>query len=277
MFNGMDIQDADLLTAMLETAATGFCLVSGDSRVLAFNSAAGKLYRQVTGRELEEGLLLLSVFTPDRATVVRNALDTALQGRITEYEVRYDTPAYAGWVKVRYSPAYGPGGHSMGVCIINEDITARKTAEEQSQRREKKFLSLFHFSSIGMAVVDPDGALLDANPSLSAMLGYSREELLQRSIRDFTHPADLGLDIEHVNRLLAGEIETYQIEKRYYHKDGHIVWGLLTCSVVRGVDGVPGCLIGQVVDITMAKEMVKELEDRNTALDFTTANLEQQV
>jgi len=112
------------------------------------------------------------------------------------------------------------------------------------------FQSAFEFAAVGMALVSPEGKWLRVNRSVCQITGYSEKELLQRTFQDITHPDDLELDLENVRKMLAGEIETYQMEKRYYRKDGEIVWVLLSVSLVRTNSGEPLFFISQIQDIT---------------------------
>ncbi len=120
------------------------------------------------------------------------------------------------------------------------------------------FFTAFADSMVGMALVDLEGCFIEVNPSLCRILGYEREELMARTFRDVTHADDLPADLQLLERVLAGEISTYNLEKRYLHADGRLVWGLLTVSLVRGPTGTPECLIGQVVDITPQKKVAAD-------------------
>lgn len=111
-----------------------------------------------------------------------------------------------------------------------------------------------------MALVAPDGKWLRVNHSLCEITGYSEEELLQRSFQDITHPDDLDLDLANVRKMLAGEIDDYQMEKRYCHKNGAIVWALLSVSLVRDKKERPRFFISQIQDITSRKESERQLE-----------------
>src|SRR4030088_3196778 len=108
------------------------------------------------------------------------------------------------------------------------------------------FQSAFEFAAIGMALVSPEGKWLRVNRSICEITGYSEAELLKRTFQDITHPDDLDLDLANVRKMLAGEIKTYQMEKRYFHKDGSIVWVLLSVSLVRTESGEPLFFIGQI-------------------------------
>ena len=92
------------------------------------------------------------------------------------------------------------------------------------------------------------------------IVGYTREELLGKTFQDITHPEDLDKDLEQAQRLIEGEIRSYQIEKRYLHKDGHVVWILLNGSLVHDGEGEPLYFIAQVQDISERKRMERQLQ-----------------
>jgi len=116
---------------------------------------------------------------------------------------------------------------------ITKLITSNRFLEEEQEKlkaSEEKFSKSFHYSSIGMGIVAPDGRLRDVNDFFCRMVGYTREELLQMSFQDITYPEDLEEDLALVNSMLHREVETYQLEKRYIHKKGHIIWAMLNVS-----------------------------------------------
>ncbi|MFY0566514.1 PAS domain S-box protein [Archangium lansingense] len=106
-----------------------------------------------------------------------------------------------------------------------------------------------------MALVGLDGQLLNVNSSLCGILGYSRKELLSKTFQDITHPDDLELDLANLRRLLQSELSSYQMEKRYFHKRGHLVTILLTASMVRGSREEPLYFISQIQDISERKQL----------------------
>lgn len=123
---------------------------------------------------------------------------------------------------------------------------------------EERFRSAFDDAPIGMALVAPDGRWLRVNRVVSDILGYPAEELLGSTFQDITHPDDLGADLALVAAVLAGERDRYQLDKRYLHADGRIVWVRLTVSIVRDADGVPLHFVSHLEDVTE----VRRLEDR---------------
>ncbi|WP_372824547.1 PAS domain S-box protein [Polaromonas sp.] len=127
------------------------------------------------------------------------------------------------------------------------------------------FISAFENAAISMAVLDLDARRLRVNRAFCTLFGYSREELLAPGARDVTHPDDVAEALVQRKRALASEIDTYQREKRYLHKSGHIVWGHLTCSLVRDAGGQPLHFISQLQDITGRKSAEQVLIKASTS------------
>jgi PAS domain S-box-containing protein len=121
------------------------------------------------------------------------------------------------------------------------------------------FQNAFEFAAIGMALVSPEGKWLQVNRAICEITGYSEGELLERTFQDITHPDDLEADLENVHKMLAGEIKTYQMEKRYLHKNGSVVWILLSVSLVWTTSGEPLFFISQIQDITRQKANEEKL------------------
>jgi diguanylate cyclase (GGDEF)-like protein/PAS domain S-box-containing protein len=141
----------------------------------------------------------------------------------------------------------------------------RQVAEQQRTRmaldESRQLLeSAFRDAAIGMALVAPDGRWLQVNPALCALVGYSAPELLATTFQAITHPDDLETDLDYVRQMLAGAIPTYQLDKRYFHKAGHIVWIQLNVSLARASDGQPLYFLAQIQDITDRKRAEAQLQ-----------------
>src|SRR5918998_564484 len=146
-------------------------------------------------------------------------------------------------------------GSLMRAWGTQRDTTERKQAEEELRESEERFRRTFEQAAVGMAHVATDGHWLRVNRRLCDIVGYEKEELLGLTFQDITHPDDLETDLEGARRLLAGEIETYSREKRYFRKDGSIVWIYLTVSLMRSPSGEPRYFISVIEDITERKRI----------------------
>lgn len=157
----------------------------------------------------------------------------------------------------------------------NHDLVLEK---EKLKTSEEKFEQSFRYSAIGKAIVSTKGYVTDANDALCKMLGYPKEELLQKSFEDITFPDDFSKDMTLFQKLLKKEIETYQLEKRYIRKDGQVIWGILNVAPIWGADQhLPKFLVAQVQEITETKKLNRWLEERNTELLKTQTQLKRKI
>jgi len=151
------------------------------------------------------------------------------------------------------SPVWNDAGEIVATSAIVRDITERKRAASALTETEAILRVAFEDAPIGMVLALPDAKPLQVNRALCYMLGYTADELLTTPFWTFTHPDDLGPNMALIQQALRGEIETYELEKRYLHRDGHIVWAQLHGSLVRDAEGAPSYFISQILDITERK------------------------
>jgi PAS domain S-box-containing protein len=149
------------------------------------------------------------------------------------------------------------GGHQAFLGLIR-DMTKRNEMQRALRESEEKFANAFRQSPHGMAFVDSSGRWVKANLALCEMLGYSEEELLERTFADLTHPEDVGTDIEQLRRLVSGEISSYHRIKRYVRKDGRMIWVSIAVSAVHDAAGRPIYFIGQMEDITFRRAVEEQ-------------------
>jgi len=136
---------------------------------------------------------------------------------------------------------------------ITRDVTELRQAEEALRGSEARFRAVFENAAIGIALVDMQGHAVDSNPALQRMLGYNGRELAQMAFTEFTHPEDARTDWGLFSELVEGRRDKYHMDKRYVRKDGEVIWGGLTVSLVRNQTGEPQYVIGMVEDITERK------------------------
>ncbi|UJH66083.1 PAS domain-containing sensor histidine kinase [Allomuricauda sp. SCSIO 65647] len=170
-------------------------------------------------------------------------------------EVRY--------IKASASVKRDKKGSPLKMVGTNWDITELKTTQLALQRSDESFVGAFQNSSIGMALVGLDGKWIDVNQSICDSVGYTKEELMQLTFQDITHPEDLEKDLRLLNELINGKRETYQIEKRYHHKEGHLVYVLLTVTGGYDINGNLSHFISQIVDISSRIDAVQKQRKLN--------------
>ncbi|SDN13496.1 PAS domain S-box protein [Polaromonas sp. JS666] len=160
--------------------------------------------------------------------------------------------------------------HESGFSTLEVPSSAPLSSDNDAfMLNDQQFSNAFEHAAIGMTLIGIDSRRLKVNTAFCQMLGYSEAEMLARTIHDLTHPDDIEWDLKQRQRALAGEIESFHTEKRYIHKDGHIVWGYMSCSLVRDEDRKPLRFIAQIQDITERKQteqVLRESEERFRAL-----------
>jgi PAS domain S-box-containing protein len=152
-------------------------------------------------------------------------------------------------------------GELVEVQGIARDITKRKRAEEALRQSEARFRVVFENAAIGIALVDTHGHPMDSNPALQKMLGYSKSELAQMALPEYTHPDDAQASWDLFTGLAEGKRDQYELQEHYRRKDRQIVWGQLTVSLVRNQNGEPQYAIEMVEDITTRKRAVEALRE----------------
>jgi PAS domain S-box-containing protein len=161
-------------------------------------------------------------------------------------------------------------GMGLVLFLRQQDLhfyRAKVDAAEKLRESEELFRSAFQNSAIGMALISLEGKWLRVNTRLCMMLGYSEGELLTGTFQDITNPEDLAADMDHINELLDGRIESYMLEKRYAHKNGGVVWVLLAKALIRDRAGVPLYFIAQIEDISERRRTEEQLRLLTRELD----------
>jgi PAS domain S-box-containing protein len=169
------------------------------------------------------------------------------------------------WLQWEARPWHKPDGGVGGLILFTQFITERIHIEEAVRLSEDKFRSAMLHSPIGMAVVGPDGRWLEVNPALCKIVGYTRGELLATNFQSITHADDSENGQAFLRQMLDRQIESYQIEKRYLHKTGQVLWVQLNISLAWNPDGTPRHFVAQIQDITgrkRAEEQRKKLEEQ---------------
>ena len=153
-------------------------------------------------------------------------------------------------------------------CLFGvfRDITERKQAQEALRASEERFRVVFEEAPVGMVISVEDGLITRVNRVLCRISGYAPEELVGRYIRDMTHPEDRELNLPMLTKLLAGEISSFSLERRYVGKGGRVFWAQATTAAVRTPDGKLAFVLGIVEDITERRNAQAALERERQTL-----------
>jgi len=158
-------------------------------------------------------------------------------------------------------------GRPKMVVEISRDITENNKINVALRESEERFRGTFEQAAIGIAHVSTEGRFLRINKRFCDIVGYRKEEMLKHTFQDITHPDDLDIDLEYVFQMLSGKIKTYSMEKRYFRKNGSIVWVNLTVSLVRESSGKPKYFISAVENINKQKQAEQALKEAHDKLE----------
>jgi PAS domain S-box-containing protein len=240
---------------LFESATDAIFLEDTEGRIVSANPAAerltGYLAEELRGRPVEE------LLAPEWREQSRAQLERKLRGKVrqTHHEsVVLDRQGRRRPVEVS-SALVCDNGVVVGIQSVARDLSERRRAELALRESEERFRGAFDAAAIGMTLATPDGRWLKVNDSFCRIVGYSAEELLTMRYQDITHPDDLEDDVRLGRRMLAGGFSSYQMEKRYVHKDGNTVWVHLSVSLVRDADERPVYSVAQALDITDRKRL----------------------
>ncbi|NER38004.1 MAG: PAS domain S-box protein [Oscillatoria sp. SIO1A7] len=180
-------------------------------------------------------------------------------------------------LEARATPIFDERGNVTHAIVAFQDITERKKAEKvladynrtlelqvasrtaALQESKERFRNAFESAAIGMAMVSPEGLFLSVNKPFFQIFGYEEEELVGLSFRELSHPNDLEISLSKMGQLLAGKMPYFHLEKRYFHKNGHIIWASIGVSLVRDPQQKPLYFIAQIQDISYRKRAEQTL------------------
>jgi len=159
-----------------------------------------------------------------------------------------------------YREAYGK---------LKDETEKHKQTEKSLRESEELFRHAFENANNGVCLVSTNGRFIKVNARLCEIFGYSKKELEGTPVNDIAHPEDMKLSPEFFQRSISGDIENTVYEKRFTHRNGHLVWGQISSSIVRDSEGMPLYFISHVQDITqqkLAEEVLKKSEEKFSKL-----------
>jgi PAS domain S-box-containing protein len=259
----MSVQDRHALTrarlaAIVRSSADPIIGETLDGVITDWTPAAERLYGYTAQEVIGQHPSML-VPPEERATLAQDVARVRGGESIEGLEaVRWTKDGRRLDVVLTISPVYDDAGQIVTTSAIVRDISAAKAHERALAESEERFRVAFQDAAAGIAVTTPDSRILHVNRAVCATLGYSGDELLATTLQAITHPDDVTATRGLVDQALAGEITTYAQEKRYIHKDGHVIWALLNGSLVRDEAGAPRYFISHIQNI--AERKVAEAE-----------------
>jgi two-component system CheB/CheR fusion protein len=161
------------------------------------------------------------------------------------------------------------------IFVMFEDISERKNAElelikskDKIEESEEKFRSAFQYAAYGIVLVDIDGRFIRVNDSMCKMLGYNEQEFLEKTFSEITYSDDINIGLNYTKELIQGKRKYFWLEKRYLHKNGNIIWGLVSASAIFVKDKGVSYLVVQIQDITEQKRINDALITSESRLQF---------
>lgn len=247
---------------LIENAHEGIWIID-EQGVIKF---ANRRMREITGHDSLEKKSVYDLFDWYNRKLLDEVLAQNRMNNVAQEEVEITCKNRGVAAVIMSSVPMFEDGQFAGAFAMFSDVTALRETE-------KRFRKIFEEAAIGMSLVDMDGILLDSNPAMQKMLGYSKEELHRKSFQDFTHSEDIPRSSRLFQELAAGQRDSYTREKRYVHKDGRLVWGQVTVSLLRGPAGEPQFAIAMVKDITQRKEAEEEIRANQEQLQSLASEL----
>jgi diguanylate cyclase (GGDEF)-like protein/PAS domain S-box-containing protein len=173
------------------------------------------------------------------------------------------------FVSVSGKPMFEPDGTFKGYRGVAKNVTDRMNAEHALRESERRFRDIFNQAAVGITRVDLNGVLVDVNQKFGDMLGYAREDLIGKAIRDITHPDDYGQGSQYRAHLTGRTMRSVSGEKRFVRRDGTTVWARRTMSAACDEAGNPQYVISVVEDITERKKAEEALRASEEMLSAT--------
>ena len=181
-------------------------------------------------------------------------------------------------VQINASIIYNTKGEPVAAQGIARDITQETAMKRQMQHQKRQLDIIFGNSPIGVSLArSMDGGLLMVNNAMSKMFGYTAEEFEKVDVNQITHPDHREETLELRKKLFAGEIQTFQMEKRYFRKDGSLLWANTSVTAVPDDNGVTEYLVATVEDITERKEASNKLKQSENRMSTLIKNMQSAV
>ena len=267
-----------LLRLMFDTGAGCVKRVAADGTLLSMNQAGLKFIEAEKVADAV-GRSVVDLVVPEHRAAFTEMHQEVIQGN--ERTLQFQVQGFKGarrWMETYAVPFRNPLTNDVEHLAISHDITERKRAEDLIRKGERKYRAIYEQAPTGIAMVDSlTGRFTQINKKYCDMVGYTQEEMLDRTFRDITYPDDLQADLDRMQQLLADQLSSFQIEKRYIRKNGAVIWVHLTCVPLWLEPTDPRMHIAMVEDITLRKQGEQALQKSEEWFRLLTEAIPQQV
>ncbi|MCP4140210.1 MAG: PAS domain S-box protein [Chloroflexi bacterium] len=251
---------------ILNTMLDGFVFADADGNILRVNPA----YSEMMGYS-EKELLQMNMRELD-VKLSSEEVDRRIEQMVSFGSDRFETQhkhKKGHVIDLDISVSMMQLGETPLVAAFMRDITENKKAVKTLEQSEMRLRKYFEQELLGMAITSSEKVWIEANDALCEMFGYSHDELSELTWAEITHPEDLDTNFLLFEKMMAGEIDSYSLEKRFLRKDGSLVYAELSASPVRKDDGSLDFLITLINDVTERKQA----EDQKTQYMYELAIL----
>lgn len=265
------------LDALMANSPVGMAFFDAEYRYVRINQSLA----QMNGLSVDDhiGRTVEDVLGDTAAIISPILAQVFATGKpVTDLELTGSTPAQPGIQRI-WLNSFFPVFIADALCCVGvfvTEITDRKQVGVELRETEARFRNTFENAAVGIAHVGIDGQWLRVNQRLCDIVGYPRDELMRTNFQSITHPDDLEADLVLFEQLLNGEVDSYQIEKRYFHKNGNPIWIHLTTAMEWDKDKKPRYCISVVQDISNRKMAEMRLSTLASANAVLAASLDYQ-
>ncbi|MEE4355974.1 MAG: two-component regulator propeller domain-containing protein, partial [Desulfococcaceae bacterium] len=259
-------ESESLLKEMEKTARIGGWELDAETQKLTWTDEVYRIHEVDSDYEptVSKGI---DFYAPESGPLITNAVQRAIEyGEPFDLELQFITAkGKCLWVHT-IGRAYQENGKTLKVGGIFQDITERRQTEENLRQSEELFRQSFENANVGVCLVGVDGRFLKVNQSLCGMFGYPAEEMLTKSVNDFTHPDFSEVSSRFIQQALEGQSVKDEFEKKYINRQKNTVWGRVSSSLIRDTAGSPLYFISHVLDITEQKQAEERLREHERLL-----------
>ncbi len=258
--------DSKILAATLNSIGDAVIATDTSGRITLLNLTAENLTGwtkdEAIGRPVDEVFYIINAET--RQPVITPTLETIAQGltlKLPKRSLLVSRDGNEHAIGDSCAPIINANNEIDGAVIVFRDITEQESLQEALRASEELFRATFENASVGIAHIAHDGQILRINHQFSRMVGYSVAELLSSKYHKYhkiTHPDDLDENLAGYERILAGDIDSFSMEKRYICKDKSILWVDLEVSCVRDANHEIEYFIAVVEDISPRKQAIED-------------------